>query len=44
MKRTKTEIYSRVCGYLTPTSRYNEGKLQEFKDRKLFKIANQGEV
>lgn len=36
--RTKCEIFSRVVGYLTATSKYNEGKLEEFHDRKLFKI------
>jgi len=35
--RTKTEIYSRIVGYLRPTSTWNEGKVAEFKDRKLFK-------
>ncbi len=37
MERTKCEVYSRVVGYLRPTSQWNEGKLEEFKDRKLFK-------
>jgi len=27
------EIYSRVVGYLRPTSQWNPGKQQEFKDR-----------
>lgn len=35
-KRTKTQIFSRVCGYLRPVSSYNEGKAEEFKDRKTF--------
>jgi len=35
-KRTKCEVWSRVCGYLRPTSRWNEGKAAEFSDRKLF--------
>ncbi len=35
-KRTKCEVYSRVVGYLRPTSQWNLGKQQEFKDRKLF--------
>jgi anaerobic ribonucleoside-triphosphate reductase len=26
-------VYSRVCGYLTPISTWNDGKQQEFKDR-----------
>jgi len=35
-KRQKCEIWSRVCGYLRPVDRWNEGKVEEFKDRKLF--------
>jgi anaerobic ribonucleoside-triphosphate reductase len=34
----ETEVYSRVVGYLRPVSQWNEGKQQEFKDRKTFKI------
>ncbi len=34
--RTKCEVWSRVVGYLRPTSAWNDGKLQEFKDRKTF--------
>jgi len=37
MKRTSCTIWSRVCGYLRPTSKWNEGKQQEFNDRFLFK-------
>jgi anaerobic ribonucleoside-triphosphate reductase len=37
-KRTKTEIYSRVVGYLRPVDRWNDGKQEEFKDRKVFKV------
>jgi hypothetical protein len=33
-----TEVYSRVVGYLRPVSQWNEGKQQEFKDRKEFDI------
>lgn len=33
MVRTKCEIWSRVCGYLRPTARWNDGKVAEFKDR-----------
>ena len=36
-KRTLTEIFTRVMGYLRPVSQYNIGKKQEFKDRKWFK-------
>ena len=39
-KRTKTEIYSRVVGYLRPVSQWNPGKQQEFKDRKVYKMQN----
>ncbi|MBT4722940.1 hypothetical protein HN958_02045 [Candidatus Falkowbacteria bacterium] len=33
-KRQKCEVYSRIVGYLSPTSRWNKGKSAEFKDRK----------
>ncbi|GMX58543.1 MAG: ribonucleoside triphosphate reductase [Candidatus Microsyncoccus archaeolyticus] len=32
------EVYSRVVGYLRPVQQWNEGKQQEFKDRKEFKV------
>ncbi len=32
------EIYSRVVGYLRPVSSWNEGKQEEFKLRKTFKV------
>ncbi len=35
--RTKTEVYSRVVGYLRPVNQWNEGKQEEFKDRRLIK-------
>lgn len=35
-KRTKCEIWSRVVGYLRPVQQWNEGKQEEFKDRKMF--------
>ena len=37
-QRTKCEVYSRVCGYIRPISQWNEGKVEEFKDRKTFLI------
>ena len=36
-KRTQCEVWSRVVGYLRPTSRWNSGKQAEFDDRLLFK-------
>lgn len=40
MQRTKCEVYSRIVGYLRPVQQWNEGKIEEFKDRILFKINN----
>ena len=37
--RTKCEVYSRVVGYLRPVDNWNEGKREEFKDRKLFNVS-----
>lgn len=30
------EVYSRVVGYLRPVNQWNDGKLAEFNDRKMF--------
>jgi len=38
MKRTKCQIYSRVVGYIQPICQWNEGKQEEFKDRKVFDL------
>ena len=32
-----TEVYSRITGYYRPVQNWNDGKLQEFKDRKTYK-------
>jgi anaerobic ribonucleoside-triphosphate reductase len=37
-KRQECLIYTRVVGWITPTSRWNKGKKSEFVDRKTFKI------
>ncbi len=34
----KTEVYSRVVGYLRPVSQWNKGKSEEFKLRRTFEI------
>ena len=34
----KTEVYSRITGYYRPVQNWNNGKTQEFKDRKLYDI------
>ncbi len=35
------EVYSRIVGYMRPVNQWNNGKQQEFKDRKLFDINKQ---
>ena len=35
----KTEVYSRITGYYRPVQNWNDGKSQEFKDRKVYDIA-----
>ena len=35
-----TEVYSRITGYYRPVQNWNDGKSQEFKDRKVYDIAN----
>ncbi|MBQ1241658.1 MAG: thioredoxin family protein, partial [Oscillospiraceae bacterium] len=36
----KTEVYSRITGYYRPVQNWNDGKAQEFKDRKVYDIGN----
>jgi ribonucleoside-triphosphate reductase len=38
MERSRCEVWSRVVGYLRPTCRWNEGKVSEFEDRKVFEL------
>lgn len=33
---SKTEVYSRIVGYMRPVNQWNKGKREEFKDRKTF--------
>ena len=34
----KTEVFSRCVGFYTPVQQWNDGKQQEFKERKMFNI------
>lgn len=36
----KTEVYSRITGYYRPVQNWNDGKLQEFRDRKTYDIGH----
>ncbi len=36
----KTEVYSRITGYYRPVQNWNDGKLQEFKERKVYDACN----
>ena len=36
----KTEVYSRITGYYRPVQNWNDGKSQEFRDRKVYNIGN----
>ncbi len=36
----KTEVYSRITGYYRPVQNWNDGKSQEFKDRKVYIVAS----
>ncbi len=36
----KTEVYSRIPGYYRPVQNWNDGKTQEFKERKVYDIEN----
>lgn len=36
----KTEVYSRITGYYRPVQNWNDGKLQEFKERKVYDLTH----
>ncbi|MBR5524205.1 MAG: ribonucleoside triphosphate reductase, partial [Clostridia bacterium] len=36
----EAEVYSRITGYYRPVKNWNDGKSQEYKERKLYDIAN----
>ncbi len=36
----KTEVYSRITGYYRPVQNWNDGKSQEYADRKVYDIGN----
>lgn len=35
--KVECEVYSRICGYHRPTTFWNKGKVEEFKERKVYK-------
>ena len=37
---SKTEVYSRITGYYRPVQNWNDGKAQEFKDRRVYDIGS----
>ncbi|MBR7120614.1 MAG: ribonucleoside triphosphate reductase [Lentisphaeria bacterium] len=37
---SKTEVYSRITGYYRPVQNWNDGKAQEYKDRKVYNACN----
>ena len=36
----KTEVYSRITGYYRPVQNWNDGKSQEYKDRKVYNVGS----
>ena len=36
----KTEVYSRITGYYRPVQNWNDGKAQEYKERRVYDIEN----
>ncbi len=36
----KTEVYSRITGYYRPVQNWNDGKAQEFKERKVYDLSH----
>ena len=36
----RSEVYSRITGYYRPVQNWNDGKSQEYKERKVYNVAN----
>lgn len=36
--RVPCEVYSRIVGYLRPVQNWHQGKQQEFKERRVFRL------
>jgi len=36
--RVPCEVYSRIVGYLRPVQNWHQGKQQEFRERKMFRV------
>jgi ribonucleoside-triphosphate reductase len=34
--KEKVEVFSRVVGYFRPVSRWNDGKKEEFRERRMY--------
>ena len=41
---TPCTVWSRVVGYLRPVSSYNKGKIEEYKARKFYNVADGNEA
>ena len=39
----KTEVYSRITGYYRPVQNWNDGKSQEYQDRKTYQVSGAGQ-
>ena len=37
----ETEVYSRITGYYRPVKNWNDGKTQEYKQRKIYNVDEQ---
>ena len=41
--KVKTEVYSRIVGYIRPLSSWHDSKRQEFHDRRTFTVPQRRE-
>ena len=38
---SKTEVYSRVCGFFRPVQQWNRGKKEEFRERSEYVVSEE---
>lgn len=41
VRRIPCEVFSRIVGYIRPIQNWHQGKQQEFKERKTFRVPDQ---
>jgi ribonucleoside-triphosphate reductase len=42
-RQVPCDVYSRIVGYITPVGQWNTGKQREMRDRKVYRVPEEGD-